>query len=91
LTDRACNSLMLFRALAEIKGVNIKTHSTVLYNSIYLTENKILINQHTYGLPAAKSPAIDVNRKHSPEMEEVYLESFNKVWENESIQYNFWY
>ncbi|XKK36928.1 XRE family transcriptional regulator [Nocardiopsis sp. ARC36] len=80
LAARANNSLLLFRALLEINGVEIRTHSTILYNSIYSTERKIFANQHIYGLPAAKCPVFEISQITSPEMAKIYLESFDLTW-----------
>lgn len=80
LTARAANALMLFRALLDIDGVEIRTHSTTLYNSVYLTEKRILVNQHIYGLPAAKSPVIEIDRALSPDLADTYTSSFDFVW-----------
>ncbi len=82
LSARASNALLLFRTLLEIDGVELRTHSTVLYNSVYLTEKRILVNQHIYGLPAAKSPVVEVDRELSPDMAETYAHSFERVWTN---------
>lgn len=80
LTARASNALLLFQTLLDIDGIEIRTHSTALYNSVYLTEKRLLVNQHIYGLPAAKSPVIEIDRSLSPDMAETYSESFFAVW-----------
>ncbi|WAE73651.1 XRE family transcriptional regulator [Streptomonospora nanhaiensis] len=82
LSARVSNALLLFRTLLDIDGIEIRTHSTVLYKSVYLTEKKLLINQHIYGLSAAKSPVVEVNRELSPNMAETYARSFHLVWQN---------
>ncbi len=38
---------------------------TVLYNSIYRADDKLLVNQHTYGIPAAQAPSISQPRAPS--------------------------
>ncbi|WP_236743431.1 MULTISPECIES: helix-turn-helix domain-containing protein [Nocardiopsis] len=80
LPARARNAFLLFRPLQDIDGVDVRTHSTVLYNSVYLTEKRILVNQHVYGLPAAKSPVVEIDRATSPEMAKVYVHSFDLAW-----------
>lgn len=82
LAARARNALTLFHPLKSIDRVEIRTHSTILYNSAYLTETKILANQHIYGLPAAKSPVVEIDRKLSPEMAETYARSFESIWQD---------
>ncbi|WP_223830462.1 helix-turn-helix domain-containing protein [Nocardiopsis quinghaiensis] len=80
LPARANNALLLFRALQDIDGVEIRTHSTVLYNSIYLTERTIISNQHIYGMPAAISPVIRINRSSHQAMFDTYAKSFENTW-----------
>jgi phosphatidylserine/phosphatidylglycerophosphate/cardiolipin synthase-like enzyme len=79
LAARASNSLLPFRKLMNIGSIEIRTHSTILHNSVYMTKKKLLVNQHIYRLPAAKSPAIEINRKATPDMAETYALSFNMV------------
>ncbi|OLT29513.1 XRE family transcriptional regulator [Nocardiopsis sp. CNR-923] len=81
LAARARNALALFRPLLDVDGIEIRTHSTVLYNSVYLTEKRLLVNQHIYGLPAAKSPVVEIDRTLSPDMAETYARSFELAWE----------
>ncbi|MET9711449.1 helix-turn-helix domain-containing protein [Nocardiopsis alba] len=80
LSARASNALLLFRTLLDIDGVEIRTHSTVLYNSVYLTEKRLLVNQHVYGLPAAKSPVVEIDRALFFNMAGIYIRSFENVW-----------
>ncbi|PDP85624.1 XRE family transcriptional regulator [Glycomyces fuscus] len=80
LAARVRNALALFHPLAESDGIEIRTHSTILYNSVYLTEKRILVNQHTYGIPAAKSPVVEIDRTLSPKMAQTYTRSFDLTW-----------
>ena len=86
MAARVNNSSLLFRVLQEIDNVEIRTHSTTLYNSIYSTEQKIFVNQHIYGLPAAKCPVFEISRFASPGISEFYLKSFNLTWEDSMKQ-----
>ncbi|MDA2804593.1 XRE family transcriptional regulator [Nocardiopsis sp. LSu2-4] len=80
LASRARNALFLFRPLSDLEGVKIRLHSTVLYSSLFLTEKRILANQHLPGLPAAKSPVVVIDRAASPDMADTYVRSFELVW-----------
>lgn len=81
LSARASNALLLFRALMNVEGVEIRTHVTTLYKSVYLTEKKLLVNQHIYGLSAAQSPVVDISRDPSTNMADTYARSFELVWQ----------
>ncbi|WP_026116266.1 hypothetical protein [Nocardiopsis valliformis] len=90
LTARANNALLLFGTLLHVDGIEIRTHSTILYNSVYLTEKKLLVNQHIYGLPAAKTPVIEIDRSLnlSSSIAETYIGSFDFVWQKAKIHQN---
>ena len=50
------NALTLYRPLGAVENIEIRLHRTVLYNSIYRADGQFLVNQHTYGIPAAQAP-----------------------------------
>src|SRR5271166_7053065 len=52
------NALMLYRPLGAVQNIEIRLHRTVLYNSIYRADDQVLVNQHTFGTPAAKAPVL---------------------------------
>lgn len=58
------SALALYRPLADAENVEIRLHQVVLYNSIYRADDQLLVNQHTYGTPVARSPVfyLTVNR-----------------------------
>jgi hypothetical protein len=78
------NALVLYRPLGTVENVKIRLHRTVLYNSIYHADGKLLVNQHTYGVPAAQSPVVCLNDVGNGEMSALYLDSFEQVWADSS-------
>ncbi|GAB3429087.1 helix-turn-helix domain-containing protein [Flindersiella endophytica] len=74
------NALALYRPLLDVDGVRLRLHRTVLYNSLYLTDDELLVNQHAYGIPAAHSPAFHLQRTEGDDMYASYLESFKRIW-----------
>ena len=74
------NTLALYRPLCAVENVAIRLHRTVLYNSIYHTDDQLLVNQHTYGVPAAQAPVFRLGSTSSGEMAALYLDSFERVW-----------
>lgn len=75
------NALALYGPLSENANAEIKLHSTVLYNSIYLADDQILVNQHVYGSSAAHSPVFHLSESGPAAMAKGYLESFCHIWE----------
>jgi len=74
------NALALYRPLVKNGNVQIRLHRTVLYNSIYRADDQLLVNQHTYGIPAAHAPVFCLRRAQDGDMAVVYFDSFERVW-----------
>ena len=63
-----------------MENIEIRLHRTVLYNSIYRADDQLLVNQHTYGIPAAQAPVFCLCDAGGGEMAALYLDSFEHVW-----------
>jgi len=77
---RIRNALVLYQALRAIEGVEFRYHSTVLYNSIYLSDDQLLVNTHIYGVPAFRAPVWHLRKVAGGEILSTYLESFERTW-----------
>lgn len=73
------NAIVLYRPLIT-SGVQIRLHSTVLYNSIYRADDEMLINQHIYGIAAAYAPVLHLRRQGDDDVFSTYIASFERVW-----------
>jgi hypothetical protein len=62
-----------------VENIEIRLHRTVLYNSVYRADDQLMVNQHTYGVPAAQAPVFCL-RNAGSEMAALYLDSFERVW-----------
>jgi hypothetical protein len=76
------NALTLYRSLCVVQSTEIRLHRTVLYNSIYRADGQLMVNQHTFGIPAAQAPVFCLCDTHGGEMAALYLDSFERVWAN---------
>jgi transcriptional regulator with XRE-family HTH domain len=74
------NALTLYRPLVAVENIDIRLHRAVLYNSIYRADGQFLVNQHTYGIPAAQAPMFCLFDAGGGEMAALYLDSFERVW-----------
>src|SRR5262249_25340515 len=75
------HALAYFRCLADADGVEIRTHDTVLYNSIYRFDDQMIVNPHVYGKMAPHAPALHLRRLSAGTLFATYAESFDAVWE----------
>ncbi len=74
------NALTLYRPLCAAENIEIRLHRTVLYSSIYRADERLLVNQHSYGTPAAQAPIFCLRNSDGGEMASLYLDSFERVW-----------
>ena len=51
----------------------------MLHNSIYRGDGQILVNQHTYGIPAAQAPVFCLCNADGGEMASLCLNNFEQV------------
>jgi hypothetical protein len=67
--------------VATLPGVEIRTHGTILYNSIYRFDDQALINGHAFGALAGQNPVLHLRRLPGGLMWEHYMRSFDRVWQ----------
>jgi hypothetical protein len=75
------NAIVMYGPLRKTAGVEFRMHRTVLYNSIYRSDETALVNTHAYGFPAPAAPVWHLRRVAGGELAAIYLESFESVWE----------
>jgi hypothetical protein len=80
MAARVQMSLAYLRPALQSPGVELRLHSTVLYNSIYRFDNDMLVNCHAYGAPASQSPVLHYRRFDGGRLFNHYLASFDRVW-----------
>ncbi|GGS21226.1 XRE family transcriptional regulator [Actinokineospora fastidiosa] len=68
------------RDVADLPGVEVRTHGTILYNSIYRFDDQALINGHAFGSMAGQNPILHLRRTEGGTMWRHYMESFDRVW-----------
>lgn len=75
-------ALAYFSPLLGERGVEFRTHSTVLYNSIYRFDDEMIVNPHIYGKAAPHAPALHLRRLSAGNIFTTYVDSFTTVWES---------
>lgn len=68
------------REVAGLPGVEVRTHSTTLYNSLFRFDQDLMVNGHAYGAPAGHSPVLHLRRVPGGRMWDHYMRSFEEVW-----------
>lgn len=74
------NALAYFHALDGAPGIEIRCHSTTLYNSIFRYDDEMIVNSHVYGFGAPHAPALHLRRLAGGDLFDTYAQSFERVW-----------
>ncbi|MGQ4514837.1 XRE family transcriptional regulator [Streptomyces sp. DW26H14] len=81
IESRCRLALMHYRPLADVPGIEVRTHATTLYNSIYRADDQTMINAHVWGVNAYGAPVWHLRRSGEGGMFDTYTRSFDAVWE----------
>jgi hypothetical protein len=63
-----------------VPTVEIRLHTTVLYNSLYRADDEMLVNSHVYGTAAAQAPILHLRHHGDGDLFDTYANSFERVW-----------
>lgn len=74
-------AIAYYRPLLGEPGIDFRQHTTTLYNSIFVFDDQMLINQHIYGAYGYIAPILHLRRTPGHDMFETYERSFERVWE----------
>jgi hypothetical protein len=78
------NTMVNFRSLIGMPGIEFRLHGTVLYNSIYRADDHMLVNAHVYGIGAYLAPILQLRQAPGADLFTTYLNSFEAVWATSS-------
>ncbi|WP_447038275.1 XRE family transcriptional regulator [Streptomyces sp. DSM 118878] len=80
IESRCRLALMHYRPLIGVSGIEIRTHETTLYNSLYRADDQLLVNAHVWGVNAYGAPVWHLRRHGEGGMFDTYGQSFDAVW-----------
>lgn len=80
IESRCQLALMHYRPLVGVAGVDIRTHGTTLYNSLYRADDQLLVNAHVWGVNAYGAPVWHLRQGGDGGMFGTYTASFDAVW-----------
>nr|WP_280892720.1 XRE family transcriptional regulator [Streptomyces sp. LBL] len=80
IESRCRLALMHYKPLADTPGIEVRTHATTLYNSLYRADDQQLVNAHVWGVNAYRAPVWHLRRHEESGVFDTYAESFDAVW-----------
>ena len=81
LPQRCRSTLEYLAEAVHLPGVEIRTHRTPLYASQFRFDDAMLVNTHTYGSWAARSPVQHLQRMPGGQLFDYYTKTFERVWD----------
>ena len=64
----------------DVPGIEVRTHGTTLYNSLFRFDQDMLVNGHAWGAPAGQSPVLHLRRVPGGRTRDHFIRSFERVW-----------
>lgn len=79
---RCRTTVELLAPRASTPGLEIRTHETTLYSSIFRVDDRIIANFHIYGSPGRSNPVMMFTRSDEPRLWATFEQAFARVWDN---------
>ncbi|GAA1388923.1 helix-turn-helix domain-containing protein [Catellatospora chokoriensis] len=80
LVGRVRMAIAYYRPLLGVPNIDFRLHRTTLYNSVFMYDEEMLINQHAYGVYGYRAPILHLRRCEGGDLFDMYAESFERVW-----------
>ena len=80
LPARIQTTLYHFRTLHHCPGIELRYHSTVLYNSVFRFDNEMFVTPHLYGLHGSKAPLFHLRCLGANGLFMSFATHFETVW-----------
>lgn len=80
IESRCRLALMHYRPLIGVPGIEVRTHGTTLYNSLYRADSQLLVNAHVWGVNAYAAPVWHLRRTGEGGIFDTYTASYDAVW-----------
>jgi phosphatidylserine/phosphatidylglycerophosphate/cardiolipin synthase-like enzyme len=92
IAGRVRMALSYYAPLVGYPGVEFRLQDATLYNSIFVYDDEMLVNQHCYGMYGYMAPILHLRHVEGGDFFDMYIKSFERAWEISSPieESNFW-
>ena len=80
LLARIQNAETLLRPMTEMSAAELRRHSTVMYNSVFVFDDEMLVTPHLFRRKGFESPMLHVRRLGAGGIFDTFLRHFDEVW-----------
>ncbi len=80
LAGRCRMTLSRLEPLDGVEGVELRTHATPLYVTMFFIDDTLYANHHILGSPAGDNPVFEIPHDTDDELWQNYSDSFERIW-----------
>ena len=80
MPSRIKTTLRHLRPLDGHKGIEVRLHSSPLYNSVFRFDEDMLVTPHTYGMPGYRAPLLHLHRLSTDGLFDAWASHFDRLW-----------
>lgn len=80
ISAKIAHAVAFFRPLVSVPNIEIRIHGTVLYNSVFVFDDDMIVNPHVFGITAPMAPALHIHRTAGTSLFDTYADSFEAIW-----------
>jgi len=73
-------SLSYCSPLVGCPGIDFRLQCSTLYNSIFVYDEDMLVNQHVYGMYGYMAPILHLRKIEGGDFFDMFIQSFERVW-----------
>lgn len=81
LIARIRTAAFYFRDLGDCEGIEMRLHSTPMYNSIFRFGKEMFVTPHLYGVPGSRAPLLHLQRRSNRGAFERFVHHFESIWD----------
>lgn len=71
-----------FADVEDAPNVEMRLHSTPMYNSIFRFDDEMFVTTHLFGIPGSKAPLFHLRKLHTNGIFEDYMLHFERIWQS---------
>jgi transcriptional regulator with XRE-family HTH domain len=80
MPHRIRTTLVHLRALAGRPGIEVRHHSTPMYNSIFRVDDAMFVTPHLFALPGFQAPLLHLRRAYDGGLFDNLVGHFERIW-----------
>lgn len=74
-------AMIMLEPAINFPDVTFRLHNTTLYNSVFRSDDTMMVNTHIHGIAAVNAPVLHLQRISGGGMFMTYQNCFERIWQ----------